>query len=199
MTDFSNNTIDTLQLPQYEDAELTPIHPLYMNVIWVNIAITYIIMALAAGAVFYFIEETREFWLHSVIGYAVLLVFTIIIQVINYRNKGFAFREHDVIYRSGAISLTTTIIPYSRVQHVAEHEGVVSRWLGLSSIEVFTAGGTGSDIRIPGLEKIHALAVKQLLVGKIEKDIQDKEEVDLYTQATESLRNDEPNHHADEA
>jgi membrane protein YdbS with pleckstrin-like domain len=199
MTDFSNSTIDTLQLPQYEDAELMPIHPSYMNVIWVNIAITYIIVALAAGAAFYFIEETREFWLHSVIGYGVLLVLTIIIQVINYRNKGFAFREHDVIYRSGAISLTTTIIPYSRVQHVAEHEGVVSRWLGLSSIEIFTAGGTGSDIRIPGLEKVHALAVKQLLVGKIEKDTEEKEEADLYTQATESLHNDEPNHHADEA
>lgn len=198
MEDFSNDTIDTLQLPQYYEAELTPVHPLYMNVIWVNIAVTYIITALAAGAAFYFLEETREFWLESVIAYSVLLVLTIVIQVINYRNKGFSFREHDVIFRSGSISITTTIIPYNRVQHVAEHEGIVSRWLGLSSIEIFTAGGTGSDIRIPGLEKAHAQAVKRLLVGKIDKDNEGTES-DLYTQATESLREDEEKHFADEA
>lgn len=198
MTDFSNNTIDTLQLPQYQDAELTPIHPLYMNVVWVNIAIVYLIMAAAAGAAFYFIEESRQFWIHTAIAYTIFLVLTIIIQVISYRNKGFAFREHDVIYRSGAISITTAIIPYNRIQHVAEHEGVVSRWLGLSSIEVFTAGGNSSDITIPGLEKTHALAVKRLLVSKVEKE-NNTADTDLYTKAMDSLNEEEHNPLQDEA
>lgn len=190
MDNFSNETIDTLQLPQYQDAELTPVHPKYLKVVWVNIAVAYGIIAIGAGVAFYFIEELKPYWLYIVLGYALVLVINIIVQVINFRNKGFAFREHDVIYRSGAISTTTTIIPYTRVQHVAEHEGVVSRILGLSSIEIFTAGGAGSDIRIPGLEKVHAAAVKQLLVGKIEKDQQKTGQEDLYTAATDEINNE---------
>ncbi|MFP9115484.1 PH domain-containing protein [Flavobacterium sp. RHBU_3] len=190
LQNFSNETIDTLQLPQYQDAELTPVHPQYLKVVWFNIALVYGIIAIGAGVAFYFIEDIKPYWVYIMLGYALVLVTNIIVQVINFRNKGFAFREHDVIYRSGAISTTTTIIPYTRVQHVAEHEGIVSRMLGLSSIEIFTAGGAGSDIRIPGLEKVHAAAVKKLLVGKIEKDTQKKVEKDLYTAATEDINNE---------
>lgn len=199
MTDFSNNTIDTLQLPQYQDTELSPIHPLYMKVVWANLGITFSAIAVAAGALFYFIDELKEYWGYATIAYAVLLMVSMLVQVINYRNKGYAFREHDVIYRSGAISVTTTIIPYNRIQHVAEHEGIVSRWLGLSSIGIFTAGGTGSDIVIPGLEKIHAIAVKQLIVDKIDKGADTHENIDLYTRAVTAAENENLDNHAHEA
>lgn len=164
---FSNETIDTLQLPQVEDAELTPIHASYLTVIWVNIAVVFGIIAILAGVGFYYIDDLHALWPYITLGYIVVLLLTIIIQVISFKNKAFAFRTHDVIYRSGAIATTTTIIPYNRVQHVAQHEGLVSRWLGLAAVEVFTAGATGSDITIPGIEKDHAIAIKQLLVGKI--------------------------------
>lgn len=166
---FTNEIIDTLQLPQFEEAELTPIDPAYLTVIWVNIAVVFGLTAIAAGAGFYFINELQPFWPSITIGYIVVLLLTIAIQVISFKNKAFAFRTHDVIYRSGAIATTTTIIPYNRVQHVAQHEGLISRWLGLASVEVFTAGATGSDITIPGIEKEHAIAIKHLLVGKIQK------------------------------
>lgn len=197
---FTNDTIDTLQLPRYEDAELTPIHPLYLRVIWFNIAMVYGSIAIAAGAAFYFIEELHPYWLYIMLAYTIILITHIAVQVISYRNKGFSFRERDIIYRSGAINITTTIIPYTRVQHVAEHEGMVARWLGLSSIGIFTAGGTGSDITIPGLEKVHAAAVKKLLVEKIEKEIEETD-VDLYQSAIAQKPEDESteNTPADEA
>ena len=165
---FTNETIDTLQLPQFEDAELTPIHSSYLTVVWINIAVIFGIIAIVAGVGFYFIQELHTKWLAITLAYVVILLLTIVVQVISFKNKAFAFRTHDVIYRSGAIATTTTIIPYNRVQHVAQHEGVLSRWLGLASVEVFTAGATGSDITIPGLEKDHAIAIKHLLVGKIQ-------------------------------
>ncbi len=168
MNDFSNETIDTLELPLYEDTALTPVHPSYFTVITINIAVTFALIAIGAGVAFYFIEEVRPHWLYFTLGYSALLILTIIVQLISFKNKSFAFRSHDVIYKSGAISTTTTIIPYNRIQHVAQHEGLVARWLGLAAIEIFTAGGNGSDITIPGLEKVHATAIKQLLVGKIE-------------------------------
>jgi membrane protein YdbS with pleckstrin-like domain len=165
---FTNETIDTLQLPQYEDAELTPIHLSYLTVIWINIALVFGLIAIIAGVGFYFIDELQPLWPAITISYSVILLLTIALQVISFKNKAFAFRTHDVIYRSGAIATTTTIIPYNRVQHVAQHEGLLARWLGLAAVEVFTAGATGSDITIPGLQKEHAIAIKQLLVGKIQ-------------------------------
>lgn len=180
---FSNETIDTLVLPQFEDVQLTPLHPSYLKVIWFNIALVFGIIAIAAGFGFYYINELQPYRLAISVAYIFIVLLTIVINVINFKTRGFAFREHDVIYRSGAISINTTIIPYNRVQHVATHESLVARWLDLATIEVFTAGGVGGDIKIPGLEKIHAAAIKQLVVGKIDaKQAEDDE--DIFTEVT---------------
>ena len=52
---------------------------------------------------------------------------------------------------------------------MALHEGIFSRKFGLAAIQVFTAGGDTSDVKIAGIEKEHAEKIKQLLVGKILK------------------------------
>ena len=167
MENFTNETIDTKILPRFEDVLLTPLQPSYMKIIWFNIIIIFTIIAIAAGLVFYFIEDSRIAWLPAAIAYIIAIMLTIVLSVAGFKNRGFAFRSHDAIYRNGIIATTTTIIPYNRVQHVALHEGFLSRKLGLASIEIFTAGGDKSDIQIPGLEKEHAERIKQLLMGKI--------------------------------
>ena len=63
------------------------------------------------------------------------------------------------------------IIPYNRVQHVALHEGFISRIFGLAKVEIFTAGGNNSDLEIPGIAKEEAENIKQLLMGKIQKQL----------------------------
>jgi len=78
------------------------------------------------------------------------------------------------------------------VQHVAIHEGPIARWLDLATVEVFTAGGIGGDIKIPGLEKIHATAIKQLVVGKIDAKQAENQE-DINTAATKEQ--DPPEEH----
>jgi hypothetical protein len=93
------------------------------------------------------------------------------ISILGYKKKGFAFREHDVLYRSGLIATNTIVIPYNRVQHVALHEGVISRYLGLANVEIFTAGGSSSDLEIPGIDKEQAEKIKQLLMRKIQKQL----------------------------
>ena len=41
----------------------------------------------------------------------------------------------------------------------------------MAKIEIFTAGGSSSDIQIPGIEKEQAENIKQLLMGKIQKQL----------------------------
>lgn len=175
MENYSNEPIDTAGLPRFEDVELTSLHPSYLKVILLNLALVYGIITIVAGIAFYFIQELHNYWIPITAAYIIIVVLSILLSFISFRNRGFAFRTHDTIYRSGVISLTTTIIPYNRVQHVAMHEGFISRYFGLASVEIFTAGGNQSDINIPGIEKEHAEKIKQLLMGKIVNQVADGE------------------------
>lgn len=137
----------------------------------INTALTFLVLGTAIGFVFYFNEEIRDFALYFGIGFGVLFFLTIVFSRIGFKKRGFAFREHDVLFQSGVIAAKTTIIPYNRVQHVALHEGLVSRYFGLAKVEIFTAGGSSSDIEIPGIEKVQAENIKHLLMGKIQKEL----------------------------
>ena len=105
------------------------------------------------------------------IGFGVLVLLVLFFSRISFKKKGFAFRTHDVLFRHGIIATNTLVIPYNRVQHVALHEGLISRFFGLAKIQIFTAGGSSSDIEIPGIAKEQAENIKQLLMGKIQKQL----------------------------
>ncbi|MFV8355902.1 PH domain-containing protein [Flavobacterium sp. XS1P32] len=173
MENFTNETIDTRQLPKFEEVTFTKLDPKYLWVILINLAFFISLLILVPILFSMFKSEifSERVWL--IIG-AVIPVFSILLVVfsfIGFQRKGFAFREHDVLYKYGILATKTIIIPYNRVQHVALHEGFVSRYLGLAKIEIFTAGGSSSDIEIPGIEKEQAENIKQLLMGKIQKQL----------------------------
>lgn len=171
MENFTNTTIDTTQLPRFEEVQFSKLHPDYLKVILINTIIMFVIFGIATGFLFYFNEEIADAGLYVAIGFAVLIVITVLFSRIGFKKRGFAFREHDVLFQSGVIATKTIVIPYNRVQHVALHEGVVSRYFGLAKVEIFTAGGSSSDIEIPGIEKEQAENIKQLLMGKIQKQL----------------------------
>lgn len=171
MENFTNTTIDTTHLPRFEEVQFSKLHPDYWKVILINTVLTFLVLGTAIGFVFYFNEEIRDFALYFGIGFGVLVLFTILFSRIGFKKRGFAFREHDVLFQSGVIATKTIVIPYNRVQHVALHEGLVSRYFGLAKVEIFTAGGGSSDIEIPGIEKEQAENIKQLLMGKIQKQL----------------------------
>ena len=171
MENFTNTTIDTAQLPRFEEVQFSKLHPNYWKVILINTAITFVFFGIGAGFLFYFNEEIAGARLYVAIGLVVLIVLTLFFSRVGFKKRGFAFREHDVLFQSGVIAVKTIVIPYNRVQHVALHEGLVSRYFGLAKVEIFTAGGSSSDIEIPGIEKEQAENIKQLLMGKIQKKL----------------------------
>ena len=136
-----------------------------------SLIIAVIIIGLLGVAIFAPNEIPLLSWLIIGIGVMFFAILLMIFSVWNYKKKGFAFRNHDVIYRSGIIATNTMVIPYNRVQHVALLEGLISRYFGLAKVEIFTAGGSASDIEIPGIAKEEAENIKQLLMGKIQKQL----------------------------
>jgi len=171
MENFINETIDTTQLPKYEEVEFSVLHPDYWKVILVSLTIFFLIVGMGGGILLLFNEELTPFIFEFSIVYLVLLVIVIFFSRLSFKKKGFAFRNHDVLFRHGIIATNTLVIPYNRVQHVSLHEGLISRIFGLAKIEIFTAGGSSSDIMIPGIKKEQAENIKQLLMGKIQKQL----------------------------
>jgi uncharacterized protein len=173
MEEFSNETINTKQLPRFEEVQLSELHPKYKKVVIINAAIFSIILFIGYSVIYVMNqdEKSSKFWIFLAVGAIVLLGLIFFFSLLGYKKKGFAFREHDVLYRSGIIATNAMVIPYNRVQHVALHEGLVSRYFGLAKVEIFTAGGDSSDIEIPGIDKEEAENIKQLLMGKIQKQL----------------------------
>lgn len=172
MQDFTNATIDTTTLPRFEEVVFSKLHPNYWKVILINWLILFLIGGVGLFFLSFRIEEIAEYKINFTIGFLVFCVLVIAFSRIGFIKKGFAFREHDLLFTHGIIATTTIIIPYNRIQHVALEEGIVARFFGLSKIEIFTAGGNNSDIQIPGIKKEEAENIKQLLMGKIQIQLQ---------------------------
>ena len=171
MQTFTNNTIDTSNIPKFEAVIFSKLHPNYWKVMLLNLSLIILIAGIGLAFAIYNVEEIVDYQLIIVVTFLFLVVLIVVFSHIGFVKKGFAFREHDVLFKHGIIANNTTIIPYNRVQHVAIEEGLISRYFGLVTIEIFTAGGNSSDILIPGIEKEQAENIKQLLMGKIQKQL----------------------------
>ncbi|CAM3911779.1 PH domain-containing protein [Flavobacterium cucumis] len=176
MNVFTNNPIDITQLPKFEEVQLKGLNPKYITVLLFNFSLLLTLVIVGFSALFYFKRDafSNAIWIAILVGVVLFLVGLVVFTKFSFHKKGYAFREHDAIYKSGLISETTTIIPFNRVQHVALHQGFISRKLGLASVELFTAGGSSSDLEIPGLLLADAQLIKNLVSQKINPPRKDK-------------------------
>ena len=169
MSEFTNQTIDIAFLPKFEETALNPLQKDYFKVMLIQFGIVFGLLLI--GIIALYIVSNEELIQNKVIyfgiGWLVLLVLSFLYLKISFAKKGFALREHDVIFKSGVISETTTIVTNNRVQHVALHQGMLSRYFGLASIELFTAGGSASDLKINGLLFEDAKKIKESVSLKI--------------------------------
>ena len=169
MLKFSNDIVEISELPMFEDIELKPLQKKFFKVVLFNLALIFIVLIIAFSLVIYFKENIFSNRIWMIIGGIIPVLFCLILYLLNlsFHKKGYAFRTHDAIYKSGLISESTTVVPFNRVQHVALHQGFIERYLGLASIELFTAGGSSSDLEIPGLLLEEAQQIKNMVSQKI--------------------------------
>ena len=171
METFTNDALDISTLPKYETIALNALDSKYWNVLLITVTIFFLIFAAMLVLAVIYIEILMEYQHYIWMSYALLWLTVLFFTRISFNKKAFAFRQHDVIFRNGIVATTTMIIPYNRVQHVALHEGFIEQFFGLATVQIFTAGGTESDLGIPGIDKSQAEDIKQLLMGKIQKQL----------------------------
>lgn len=169
MDNFTNNTLDISTLPRFEEVDFNPVSKKYL--LKTNLQTTIFMLFVLAGYAASYFYNFEPF---------VLIVFAILIPLFfafrfwnNYKlqqSYGYALREKDILFRRGFFVNSVTVLPFNRIQHASISRDVMDKFLGISSLQVFTAGGSGSDISIPGLQPEQAQQLKEVLAGKISED-----------------------------
>lgn len=173
MNPFSNHEIKETDLPLIEAVSFNKLQAKYLFIIIIN---CFAFCGALFIAVFLALKYTDLSELsgkiHLLIGLGLFFISSIIVvyYILAFKKRGYVFREHDVMITGGLLSKYIDIIPYNRIQHVAIHKGYFSNLFGLGSIEIFTAGGSGSDIEISGLLFENCEKYKQLILLKIQNE-----------------------------
>ena len=169
MENFSNDTIDLNNLPKYEEVQFSSLQRNYFNVLVFNLVLVLVVSLFFYVGLEWFAQ--KALFKNSVVFIPIILILlfsiALILLKLGFKKRGFAIRNHDIIYRSGIISENTIIVPYNRVQHVALHRGFISRKFNLATVQLFTAGENSADIKIPGLLDEEAIKIKELVSSKI--------------------------------
>lgn len=166
-TSFTNEVIDLDSLPKHEDVELSRSHPDYWKIICINLLIFFGLLGITIGILLFFDEiRPNAKWMIPV--YLALLASFFLVFRIGFKKRGYAIRTHDVIYKSGIIAESTTIIPLNRIQHIELNEGLFSRIYKLGSLQLFTAGGQTGHIHISGIAIDEAKRIRDLLLKKLD-------------------------------
>jgi len=105
------------------------------------------------------------------LGVPLLIVLVLIVRsvfvVLGFPKKGYLLREKDISYRRGLFFYKLTTIPFNRIQHVEVSQSMLEKKVHLSSVKIYTAGGSVSDLSIPGLLPDKAHQIESFLLSKV--------------------------------
>jgi len=166
---FTNTQIHSETLPNIDDVVLKPISKHYIKIIVINSLLKYaVIFGLLTLAKLFVKKEVIQdnFWYM----FGLILVFCIFnfcIAMLAFSKRKYAIREHDVIYAQGLLIHTLTTVPISRIQHIEESRTWLARQFGLATLNIYSAGESGSDLSIKGLPQDEARQINDFISAKV--------------------------------
>ncbi len=110
--------------------------------------------------------NTILIWLVVLIIAMIILAY--IIAKLSYHFYQYELTEHEYKAERGIIWKRYISIPYARIQNVDIYRGILSRILGLSDLQIQTAGqsSVGSEGNLPALGMEHAELIRDALMIK---------------------------------
>jgi membrane protein YdbS with pleckstrin-like domain len=171
MENFSNLIITPDNLPEIDKDSFNPLDKKYKTILYLRLIITVVIVAGTFAAFYFFVEEKPPVLITgSIIAVAVLIaIYSVVIITFGFIKKGYLVRENDISFQKGLIIFTSTSVPFNRIQHVEVSQGILAKIFKLSVVKIYTAGGSTSDLSIPGLPAETAVKLKDFLSEKISR------------------------------
>ncbi len=172
MNPFQNIQVDIDSLPSQEVIQFQKLEKNYLTVrmiglfiFWTIVLIAYFV-ALRVGedGIPAFIRQGLPFVLST------FAVISFLLALFGVKRKEYAMRARDILYKKGLFWKSNTTVPFSRIQHCEVKQGPIERMFNLSSLRIYTAGGSSSDLSIPGLQPTTAQSMKSYVLQKIKSE-----------------------------
>ena len=142
-----------------EEFHYEPVSPRFRSVQIVSAVIAYSLLAVLALSL---LLVDTYWW--CVVAEIVITV-SFIINLTKF--KGYALREHDITYRGGVIFPKITTVPFTKIQQVSIKQNPVSKYFGLSAIDIVNGAQGLSSLAIQGLTKEKADAIKNVITQRL--------------------------------
>jgi membrane protein YdbS with pleckstrin-like domain len=109
------------------------------------------VLALIAGGILRSDAPGGAVWL--LLPVAVLAIGAGVVPELRWSRWRYEIRDGEIDLRHGTVTVTRTLIPMLRVQHVDTTRGPLDQLLGLATVAIHTAAGRTT---IPALDEEHA-------------------------------------------
>ncbi|MGX5915466.1 PH domain-containing protein [Aliidiomarina sp. Khilg15.8] len=153
-----------------------PVNTKYKTQLRIEILINWGLLLIAAIVATVFMPSPWH-WL-TMAGAAAIVILALLLMTLwvprRYKLTGYAVEPLDVHYRTGALWRQQTAVPVNRIQHVEITQGPIERVLSLARLVIYTAGGSGSDLAVPGLLQSDAEALRDQLLRQIGEEPEDE-------------------------
>jgi uncharacterized protein len=147
---------------------LVPLDPRVRRLWWVEGALTVLLVVVALTAADLLLRSPLPRGLLPGVAAVAGGVLAAALPILRYRRWRYAVRESDLWIRKGVVWVTTSVLPFSRLQFVDTRQGPVERLLGLSSLVIHTAA-VGTSGKLPGLDVEVAERLRERL-ARVEVD-----------------------------
>lgn len=164
---FVNKQLEVEDLPKVEELDFKSIDKRYFYVLCINLFLMHLLLfLLLTGLQFFYgdvINSSAFYWVALLLIIA-LFFFQVLVYYLGFKLREYALRERDITYRQGLIVYKQTTLPFNRIQHVEIERSFLAKYFGLSTLNIYTAGESGSDLSIKGLPKDDAAQINAFLL-----------------------------------
>lgn len=139
-----------------------PLEPGQLKAMQINAAIEALIGLVVAFGVDVWLALEMKTPLGLVAGPAALslLYYALVTPGRRFRRWGYAKTEDELHVAHGVLVHTETSVAFHRVQHIDVAQGPIERMCGVWQLVLNTAGTLNSQIRLPGLSRATAEALR---------------------------------------
>ncbi|RXG16258.1 hypothetical protein DSM03_103444 [Leeuwenhoekiella aestuarii] len=163
---FTNAPVDLETLPDYQQLTYKTVSKMRLYKVWAILAIFFVLIAIGL----YFLREATDVPMlipGLITGFIIIFGLLFLYQFMLQKKLGYALRERDIAYKRGFLFEKITVIPFNRIQHISTSAGALDKIFKIANLNIFTAGGAGSDINIPGLPPELAARLKDKVANHL--------------------------------
>ncbi len=162
---YTNFQFNPEVITPVDDLQYTPLGGKYRTAYMVATSLVYLVLMAAALLLLCLDSVWYCVAVEILLAAAFIINMVILPKAVVY--KGYAFREHDLSYRSGIIFPKTITVPYRKVQQVSVKQNPVTKFFGLYTVGIANGAQNMSMISIPGLTRETAEMIKAWLTDKL--------------------------------